>query len=589
MKQREFLEALYGEAADENLWFVIWSKASMRFVWFQSIEDALTYLKANQEEIYIGCGLFKEPHTGRKGTQDEVWGIRALYADIDVAHNVHSKKNLPPNIPAARTIVEGFGCDPSVIIHSGYGLHCWWLFKEIWKFDSAEERVAAKNLSQRLHLTVLQRANDNGWTVDPVFNLDRVLRLPGTLNCKNNGSVPVKVLFSSDARYNPEDFEEFLVPLEQSAQGTVTITEAERQVTSNLWEGVIFDPNAEPHGMKLFAEIKYNDLFRATWNKQRDPKSFGKTGDDSPSQYHIALAMQAAGSEAQWSNQDIVDLIIAWQRNHHPDKMHKVVHRHKYVRETILKARKFVAQRRQKQTAEEAELHFDTSKDDPPSEQVQKALDYVNSKIGGGRIQKLVRQLMDPPTYTLYTNHGAIKMASAQVLYSRQRFATRVREMQKIVIYAKTKEWIKFTEALDVIMEDRFIDDECLDVDVAFKARMERYIAISGSPTEMDLKDINTFMHSAPFFGSDGHWHIHIEHFKKHLLANKEVDISISNRNLSSLLVELGAKKIKHNISVDGALTSRRTWQLPIDFEVHTDVNPGKGHLTLIKNGSGEE
>ena len=60
----------------------------------------------------------------------------------------------------------------------------YWLFKEVWIFNTEEDRVAAAKLCKRMSATLRSVASKYGYDVDSVGDLTRVLRLPGTLNHK---------------------------------------------------------------------------------------------------------------------------------------------------------------------------------------------------------------------------------------------------------------------------------------------------------------------------------------------------------------------------------------------------------------------
>lgn len=54
------------------------------------------------------------------------------------------------------------------------------------------------------------KAAAHGWQIDPTADLARVMRLPGTFNRKLT-PVPVRVIEENDARYNPSDFDPYLL------------------------------------------------------------------------------------------------------------------------------------------------------------------------------------------------------------------------------------------------------------------------------------------------------------------------------------------------------------------------------------------
>jgi hypothetical protein len=104
------------------------------------------------------------------------------------------------------------------VIDSGHGLYPWWLFRELWVFDSDEERQQAQTLAQRFLATLQEKARAHGWHIDPTADLARVLRVPSTWNRKLQ-PVPVRVVeYNETCRYNPSDFEPYLVETPQAEE-----------------------------------------------------------------------------------------------------------------------------------------------------------------------------------------------------------------------------------------------------------------------------------------------------------------------------------------------------------------------------------
>jgi hypothetical protein len=60
--------------------------------------------------------------------------------------------------------------------------------------ESEEERMEARILCHRWKETLKIRARQHGWEVDSVGDLERVLRVPGTLNHKGETPRPVRLL-----------------------------------------------------------------------------------------------------------------------------------------------------------------------------------------------------------------------------------------------------------------------------------------------------------------------------------------------------------------------------------------------------------
>ena len=90
---------------------------------------------------------------------------------------------LPPDEEAAHKIISGMP-RPTLIVHSGGGLYPIWQFERpVYLTD--DNRAEAKAESENWQKIIESRAAEFRWHYDPtVGNLDRLLRLPGSINRK---------------------------------------------------------------------------------------------------------------------------------------------------------------------------------------------------------------------------------------------------------------------------------------------------------------------------------------------------------------------------------------------------------------------
>jgi hypothetical protein len=142
---------------------------------------------------YFGVNPTRGPariNSGR-GIEVDVTRLAALWADLDV------KLGGCPSLDVVHAIVGDLsgivGTRPSVTVDSGHGLHAYW--------EICDGRVhggdvgAARALVKRWGRLVAVVAEKRGAAVDNVFDLARMLRIPGTLNNKSraNGAAPLPV------------------------------------------------------------------------------------------------------------------------------------------------------------------------------------------------------------------------------------------------------------------------------------------------------------------------------------------------------------------------------------------------------------
>lgn len=189
------------------------------------VDDLTPVLAAIQsvgnQNIYFSPGICERPKND-KLSEPDIIGIPALWADVDIFHPAaHAAQDLPKTVIEAYTLIPEF-LPPSMIVHSGHGLQFWWLLKEVWTFDTPEEKQRAKSLLTRLQGYIRQQAQAKGWRLDAVQDLCRVMRLPGTLNIKiPTDPILAQVIEESGIHYDPSEIDELLPAAEQTAAAAI--------------------------------------------------------------------------------------------------------------------------------------------------------------------------------------------------------------------------------------------------------------------------------------------------------------------------------------------------------------------------------
>lgn len=153
-----------------------------------------------------------------RGRKDTAQHLSFLWLDVDYGETGHEKKNLPPTKEAAleliRRIGRKLGMKPSWIIHTGHGFHVYWIFVEPLSLENDEERASATALTKAFELFAAGVATELGieqtgspYELDAVHDLARILRIPGTFNCKDpKNPLPVYFEEKNDVRYSVDDF-----------------------------------------------------------------------------------------------------------------------------------------------------------------------------------------------------------------------------------------------------------------------------------------------------------------------------------------------------------------------------------------------
>ncbi len=228
----DFLRTMFPEPiadAEHSRRLVVWSRAAggrtSHSDWARSVEEAVEKAakRAGENHVHFGVALQDpdkalelarrtRPNTTMpyvRGGVESTVAVPAMWVDLDVAAgSAHGSKTLPPDREAALGLLDAIPHPPSITVRTGYGYHAYWLLKELWVFDSDDERKAATALLRRIQGTLRAEARLHGWSVDQTADLARVLRLPGTFNRKLGKKVPVIVdEIRGDRLYNPSDFD----------------------------------------------------------------------------------------------------------------------------------------------------------------------------------------------------------------------------------------------------------------------------------------------------------------------------------------------------------------------------------------------
>ncbi len=210
---RQFLEALMGDGLPSPHAAVVFTLPDRKSTRYSKPTLALPYVErtGEQQNAYIGVGVIdQQPEQGKRGKAEDVSGIFGMWADIDIAGPAHdTNKAYPPDLDAALKVAHA-DLEPTVVVDSGHGIHVWWLFPEPWLFEEGDRPEAAR-LAEEWSRLLKARARGKGWDIDSTHDLARVLRVPGTMNLKDeNAPVPVKLLLADGPRCGIDDFQDVL-------------------------------------------------------------------------------------------------------------------------------------------------------------------------------------------------------------------------------------------------------------------------------------------------------------------------------------------------------------------------------------------
>jgi hypothetical protein len=197
---------------DANGWINVFAKIDGRTVvrWARNPGDfARAVDSIGDTDVWFGCATRKRCLGDLRGGDEDCYEVSGLWVDFDVKGPHHVAENLPPTYEDALALLGDYPLSPSIVNDTGGGLHAYWLFDELRHADDIAP------LLKRWRATWQELARRRGWAIDNVFDLARVLRVPGTRNFKSDPPKLVTVRTRSEKRYTPEDLDEYTLDVPQ--------------------------------------------------------------------------------------------------------------------------------------------------------------------------------------------------------------------------------------------------------------------------------------------------------------------------------------------------------------------------------------
>jgi len=520
---QRFVEMLF-EFKDESHYILVWSLRDHRSAWFQDVREAVAYARTRSEQdLYVGAGLSSvDLGDYRRCTEGEVVAVAGFCCDADFASSEHQKANLPPQEDALRFLRE-MPLPPSVVTYTGHGYHGWWLFKEPWTIKTLEEQREAKWVSQQWTEILRSKVAAEGWTVDSVFDLSRVMRVPGTLNCKAD-KVRARIEEAGDwragsledfYRFIPEPQPDFMQPLSEVA------------AAGNL----VLDPDAEPPFTKFQTLCVNVPRVLESFNHKSD------VGDQSPSAWDLSLASYA--TMADWTDQEIVNLIIASRRQNGCD----LKLRPDYYARTISVARR--------KTARGVALdNLETiTKEDPDV--------YARlSDLLGVKIEKLIRyQTAQGGRYYLIASGRRLSLGHISNLIEQRAFTNALADTTGVVPIIPRKKWPPLRQLLRSLCQDEDLGENTSEAEL-ISTWIEQYLDIS-VPSE---NPEDAMPQRLPFI-KDGRVYISLTDFRRCIRFT--LDERMDRIPLATAMRAAGLHNTRVEIRAGDKRLSQRVWAVP--------------------------
>ncbi len=199
LTRKDFLDALFHSYFAKREGFILVRavrhldhRISTRF--FPNLE--LLSREHYQEDQHVYFGVC--PRESMKPDKRHIRYLVALWAGMDLTSEGYSGRNrfFFGHSQAAQAI-RSFPLPPSIIVESGWGVHLYWLLKQV-----AEIRDPAP-------VEALLRKINGYFQCGTDVGIDSILRLPGTINCKHpSHCVECRIKYlNTDFCYDLEEFE----------------------------------------------------------------------------------------------------------------------------------------------------------------------------------------------------------------------------------------------------------------------------------------------------------------------------------------------------------------------------------------------
>lgn len=324
---------------------LIWTLEDKKSHWFQNVNNLIKFVAECKGNTFFGTGVtdVRLP-TSKRASANQVTSVKGFHTDIDVYHKLaHKAENLPKTIDEAMEMAHSI-IEPTFVLNSGHGLQPHYFFNDHQEIDNFDYWTLFLQSFQRAHAAKYPQ-----YTLDATHDLSRVLRCPGTMNCKDpDDIIECNIIEHNDSAYYEReeiedaigfDFKEalsqqaFSVKQERDSMGGTVELPKTRRLTiqeSHIYldqHKLVLDPMASiPSDVFVDLQSMEPEFFREYKNE---------TGRKSASEYQMRLANIAV--KCGLNDQNVLDLLIQHRRsNKHPMAMSRA---DKYVND-MLKAKR---------------------------------------------------------------------------------------------------------------------------------------------------------------------------------------------------------------------------------------------------------
>lgn len=216
------------------------------------ISDAATTIDnaSSKVDVYVSTATFDPaPDTskGERGTAATACSIPGVWVDLDVGTDGHSERaNLLPNPKdvedGLRVLKEAGVPDPTHVIHTGGGAQLWWIFNKPMTEDLARYSLGWSEAM----VAIFEK---DGYGLDSLGDLARIMRPAGTWNHKLDEKRPVRLIKGGGVKYKPAELAPWLAdvdvrpPADRESLETMAVDVYDVFTSEVSWAEIL-----EPHG-----------------------------------------------------------------------------------------------------------------------------------------------------------------------------------------------------------------------------------------------------------------------------------------------------------------------------------------------------
>lgn len=564
----DFIGELFSNVPESTgLYMLLWTNPGKKSTWVRR-NDGEEFMfagdyaakMAQKANVYIGCGLSPQDYGPKKRCKaDSIAGITALWIDLDYGKDGQNGKVYPPTIEDAQSIIAAMPVAPTMVVHTGNGLHLWYCLREAWIFESDAERAKAAALVeswQRLAQAAAKRLG--GWDIDATHDLTRVLRVAGTNNVKDRSNPkPVRVIERDTMRrYNPDE----LADMARDHMPQEIETEPSPIVESHCQTAPLaIDPADGWAWINRMCEI--DDKILLAWRAQ-----LKDLGDTSLSGQIASFCCQVYTDNVQ--EQNLRFAIIEFYKARGQDEIKRKKGYRKDIQDGIISgARKLYLERQARENLQRYNEKIRESAAEGGKEAAKatareaapKMFELLTKQIGC-KVYGVKKYLTQPSTYVLESNHGAIDLGTTRNLMSRRDFVERLSDAMDCFVELKKDQHKEIVDSILRVAEHVELGPEATDEGI-LRGHVQRYIE-----TKAILADAEAAMEDGfnrPLW-YNGRVCFRLDKLQEHLTM---IRFRHEPAKLPGLLKKVGFDRIGVKVTDDnGRKTERSCWACPVDM-----------------------